>query len=174
MGFAAKAVEKKLTAGEPREFCYFVPVLYVRKGNPKAIADVADLVKPGLKLALAAESSAVGQLQTQLFKKNKLDLEALRKNTVTSPATVMDVALAVKLGTADAAIIWDAFSDFAPDDAEAVRISPDKNVVGTVALCPLAGAKNPAAAKAFADFLLSEKGKAVLKARKFTLEKPGQ
>lgn len=172
IGFAARAAEKKLTVGKSREFCYFVPTIYVRKGNPKGIKDLEDLTKPGLRLALADPSAAVGQLQAQVFKKNSLDEEALKKNTVASPATVMDVALAVKMGTADAAIIWDAMANFAPDEAEIVRIPIEKNVISTVAACVLAGSKNPAAANAFLDYLVSEKGRVILKAKGYTLEKP--
>jgi len=172
VGFIDKAREKKLTAGEPKEFCYFVPVIYVRKGNPKGIREVADLVRPGLRLALADESAAVGQLQALIFKKNSLDAEALRRNTVASPATVTDVCTAVKLGAADAGIVWDALRDFAPAEAEAVNIPVGKNVLGKVAASALAGAKNPAAAQAFLDWLVSEKGRAVLRAKRFTVDAP--
>jgi len=172
IGFAEKAKEKRLLAGEPRQFCYFVPVIYVRKGNPKGIRDLSDLARPGLRLCLADESAAVGQLQSQIFRKNALDLEALRKNTVASPATVTDVALAVKLGAADAGIIWDALREFAPAEAEAVAIPIGKNVIGTVSACVLAGAKNPAAAAAFVGYLASEKGRALLRERQFTVDLP--
>jgi molybdate transport system substrate-binding protein len=172
IGFAAKAAEKKLTSGTPREFCYFVPAIYVRKGNPKGIKDISDLVKPGLKLALADPSAAIGQLQAKVFQKNNLDAEAVKKNTVSSPATVTDVVTAVKLGTVDAGIIWDALGNSAPDEAELVRIPREKNVTGTVAACVLASSKNPAAAAAFLDCLVSEKGRTVLKNKGFAIEKP--
>ena len=172
VGFIAKAEDKNLTQGKAREFCYFVPGMFVRKGNPKGIKDITDLVKPGLKLALADPSAAIGQLQTQVFKKNNLDEEALKKNTVTSPATVTDVAMAVKMGTADAAIIWDALRNFAPEDAELVSIPPEKNVVGVVPAAVLTSSKNPAAATAFVDYLVSEKGRAILKAKGYSVDKP--
>ena len=171
VGFIAKAEAKNLTQGKAKEFCYFVPGIFVRKGNPKAIKGVADLARPGLKLALAEPSAAIGQLQAQVFKKNKLDEEALKKNTVLSPATVTDVAMAVKLGTADAAIIWDAMRNFAPEDAELVTIPPEKNVVGAVPAAVLASSKNTVAAYAFLDYLVSDKGKAILKAKGYSTEK---
>jgi molybdate transport system substrate-binding protein len=170
--FVAKVKAKGLTTDEPHAFCYFVPALYVRKGNPHNIRDVADLTKPGLKLALAEPSAAIGQLQNQLFKKHKLDEAAIQRNTVTSPATVTDVALAVRLGTADAGIIWDALAEFAPGEAEVVRIPIEKNVVSTVSACTLASARNPGAARAFVAYLASDKGRAVLQAKGFTVEKP--
>jgi molybdate transport system substrate-binding protein len=172
VGFVAKAEAKKLTAGKAREFCYFTPCILVRKGNPKGIRDVADLVKPGLKLALADPSAAIGQLQAQVFRKNGLDEDALKKNTVTSPATVTDVAMAVKMGMADAAIVWDALRNFAPADAEGVIIPSNKNVVGAVPAVALAGTKNASAAGAFVDYLASDKGREILKSKGFSVDPP--
>ena len=172
VGFAAKAKEKNLLAGNPVEFCHFVPAIYVRKGNPKNIKGVSDLERPGLKLALADVSSAVGRIQADLFKKNGSNLEALKKNTVFSPALVTDVALAVKMGSVDAGIIWDALGTFAPDQAEIVRIPAEKNVTSTVGACALTVAKNPKAAVAFLRLLSSEKGRDILKGMGFTVVKP--
>jgi molybdate transport system substrate-binding protein len=173
VGFAATARQRGLTAGNPREFCYFIPVIYAPKGNPKGIREVNDLARPGLRLALADESSAIGKLQADLFKKNGTDVEAVRKNTVFAPATVTEVALAVKLGTADAGLIWDALASMYPDEAEAVRIPLEKNVVSKVAACALAGSGNPRAAAAFVEHLASEKGRAVLRSKHFTVDPPG-
>ena len=172
VGFVAKAREKKLTVGESRTFCNFVPAIYVRKGNPRGIKSVSDLAGPGLKLALADPSAAIGQLQAKLFEKNHLDRGALKENTVVSPATVIDVAMAVKMGTVDAGIIWDALASFASDQAELIRIPIEKNVIGEVAATALAGGKNAAAARAFLDFLVSEKGRAVLKSKGYTVDEP--
>jgi molybdate transport system substrate-binding protein len=172
VGFIDKAREKKLTAGEPRDFCYFVPILYVRKGNPKGVRELGDLTRPGLRLCLADKSAAIGQLQARMFKKNKLDEEAIGKNTVASPATVTDVCTAIKLGAADVGIIWDALRDFAPAEAEAVDIPVEKNVIGRVAASVLAGSRNPAGAKAFLDYLVSDKGQAVLREKRFTVDAP--
>ena len=172
VGFADKAAEKKLIAGQPRAFCWFVPVIYVRKGNPKGIREVADLARPGVKLVLADKSAAVGQIQAQLFRKNAVDEEAIRRNLAASPPTVTDVALAVKLGSADAGIVWDAHGQFAPDEAEAVAIPAGKNVISQVTACALAGAKNRPGADAFLEYLVSEKGRAVLRAKRFTVDAP--
>ncbi len=172
VGFAAKAQAKKLTLGEPRVFCYFVPALYVRKGNPRHIADVKDLMRPGMKVALADPSAAIGQIQAALFKANGLDEAAIRKNVVVSPATVIDVALAVKMGTADAGVIWDALGSYAPGEAELVRIPPDRNVIGAVPAVMLASAGNVPAARAFLDYLVSEKGRAVLNDRGYAVDRP--
>jgi molybdate transport system substrate-binding protein len=174
VGFVAKAQAKNLISGEPREFCHFIPALYVRKGNPRGIRGVADLVRPGLKLALADPSAAIGQLQVKVFEKNGLDEAALKRNTVFSPATVIDVAMAVKLGTADAGIIWDALGGFAPDQAELVRIPERDNVIGHVAAATLAGSRNAAAGRAFLAFLVSNRSRAVFRGKGFAVDEADQ
>jgi molybdate transport system substrate-binding protein len=172
MGFAEKAAEKKLTAGPARTFCWFVPIIYVQRGNPRNIREVSDLARPGLKLVLADKSSAVGQLQKKLFEKNSVDEGGIRKNSVASPPTVTDVALAVKLGTADAGIVWDALRNFAPAEAEAVAIPSDRNVIAQVTACALSCSRNPRGAASFIEYLLSEKGRAVLREKRFTVDRP--
>ena len=172
VSFADKAVAKKLVAGAPRTFCWFIPGIYVHKGNPKGIHALADFTRPGLKLALADESAAIGKLQVELFRTNKLDAAALKANTVYAPATVTDVALAVKMGTVDAGIIWAALGSLYPDDAEIVAIPKEQNVIGEVAACTLAHSKNPKAATAFVDWMVSDKGRAVLREKGFAVEKP--
>ena len=174
VGFVDKARAKNLVSGEAREFCHFIPALYVRKGNPRAIKGVADLVRPGLKLALADPSAAIGQLQARVFEKNGLDEAALKRNTVVSPATVIDVAMAIKLGTADAGIVWDALGGFAPDQAELVRIPERDNVIGHVAAALLAGSRHAAAGRAFLDCLVSEKSRAVFRSKGFSVGEADQ
>jgi molybdate transport system substrate-binding protein len=172
VGFTDKAKDKKLAVGEPRVFCYFIPAIYVRKGNPKAIRQVSDLARPGLKLALADPSAAIGALQFALFKTNKLDEAAIKNNVVLSPATVIDVAFAVKMGAVDAGLIWDALGSYAPDEAELVRIPAENNVISVVMATTLVSTANPTAANAFLEYLASEKGKAILREKGFAVDKP--
>jgi molybdate transport system substrate-binding protein len=168
LGFIQQAKTKGLSSDDGHAFCRFIPTIYVRKGNPKGIATLADLTKPGVKLALAEASSAVGALQAKVFEKNKIDQAALKTNTVTSPATVNEVALAVKLGSADAGIVWNALANFAPAEAEVVAIPDDQNVTATVAACVLSGSKNPEAALAFIFRLISPEGQKILASKGFS------
>jgi hypothetical protein len=51
--------------------CYFVPTILVRKGNPKNIGGLQDLVKADLKLGLGdAKACAIGRKTKQIFAKN--------------------------------------------------------------------------------------------------------
>ena len=172
VGYVEMAREKKLVAGDGRVFCYFVPVVLVRKGNPKKVAGVEDLAKPGMRLALAEGNAAIGKLQAEVFSKNGLDMEAIRKNTVDTPVTVTEVALKVKLGAADAGLVWDAVAAQYAGDTQAVAIPLAKNVIGSVPAVVLAGARNPGAAEAFVAYRVSEKGRRALAARHFSVDAP--
>ncbi|MCX7590423.1 MAG: molybdate ABC transporter substrate-binding protein [Kiritimatiellae bacterium] len=169
VGFIQKAQEKGLVSGQPREICILVPIILVRKGNPKQVREVADLAKPGLRLALTAETAAIGPVQNQIFAKNGVDLALVRQNTVVSPPMVTDTVLAVKMGTADAAIVWEGFSTFAPDETEAIRIPEEKNVVATAGACVLNMSKNPRAAGAFLEFLTSEAAQEIFKTSGYSI-----
>ena len=171
-GFVATAREKKLVPDDGKVFCYFVPVIVVAKGNPKGVTCLNCLVKPGMRLALADPKAAIGVLQEKIFVKNAIDREALKKNTVDMPATVAEVALKVKLGAADAGIVWNTVAAQFADSTEAVAIPLEKNVVGAVPAAVLTCSKNPKAAAAFVDYLVSDQGKKVLTAKHFTVEPP--
>ncbi len=172
MGFAEKARAKGLVSGAPRVFSHWVPAIYVRKGNPKGIREVRDLAKPRLRLALVDPYAALGPIQERLFALHQVDMAALQKNVVATRATVLDVALAVKLGAADAGIIWEALKNYAPDEAEAIAIPPDRNVISTIAACVLTCARNPGAAQAFVDYLSSKKARSILEESGLAVENP--
>ena len=172
VGFVEQAAERGLTRGQPRTLCYFIPVLLVGKGNPKSVRALSDLARPGLRVALAAEGAALGKAQARLFEKNSIDVAAVKKNLGPTPATVGEVAMTVKMGTVDAAIVWDAFGSLYPERTEAVPIPVEQNIVRTVTATALAGARNPEASEAFVNFLASEAGKKVLREHHYTVEPP--
>lgn len=172
VGYIEQAADRGLARGEPRRLAYFIPVLLVRRGNPKGVRALGDLAKPGLRVALAAESAAVAKATKELFERNGIDEAAVRRNVVATPATVNDLALAVKLGSADAAVVWDAFGSLHPNETEPVAIPRERNVVRVVTATALASAKNPEAAAAFVEYLASERGRAVLRRHRFTVEAP--
>ena len=172
MGFAREAGERNLIIGEPVVFCHFVPVLLVRKGNPKGVMRVTDLARPGMKLALADPSAAIGKVQSALIAKHGLSDKDLAANTSVSPATVTDVAMAVKLGTVDVGIVWDAVGRMFLPDTDIIDIPLENNVVASVSGCVLASTKNPRAARAFLDFLVSEEGRGILRTKGYSVDNP--
>ena len=86
------------------------PVLVVKKGNPKSIHAISDLLRPDVSLALANPAAAIGKVGMELFQKSG-DWEALKKrrdtgDKVSELGKEPEVANAVKIGAADAGVIW--------------------------------------------------------------------
>lgn len=82
------------------------PVLAVKKGNPKNIHALADLLRADVKFALAnPDSASISKVTRSLLGAQWDGLAA--KAAVMKP-TVTEVAADAQLGAVDAAIIWDA------------------------------------------------------------------
>lgn len=81
-------------------------VVAVAAGNPKQIRGFSDLLKPGVRVALPnPEAASAGKVGKHLLGDRWEELAA--KAAVTKP-TVTEIAADVKLGAADAALIWDS------------------------------------------------------------------
>ena len=80
--------------------------------------------------------------------------------------------MAVKLGTIDATVVWNAIAANYKDASEAIPIDPAKNICPLVAAAVLKGAANPVAAQAFLDFMTSDRGREILRAAGYTVDKP--
>ncbi len=83
------------------------PVIAVRQGNPKRIATLDDLLRPGVKTALPnPDAASIGKVTRNLLGADRWD--ALAAAAAVMKPTVTEVAADVTLGAADAAIVWDA------------------------------------------------------------------
>ena len=152
---------------------WFAPVIIVRKGNPKNIRSLADLVKPGVKLALGnPEACQVGRLTEQVFKKNEIDAAAVQANTVFSSVTVNELGVQVKMDSTDAAIVWDAVAANFADAVEIVPIPTEQNIISNVAAGVLTLSQNQPLAQRFVDFLAGPEGKAILAKHHYMVEPP--
>lgn len=129
-----------------------VPVIAVRKGNPKTIQDIKDLLRSDVKVALAnPDAAAIGRITRDLLSDSG-DWGDLEKQTKVFKPTVSDVANDVKLGTVDAAIVWDATVNQYPE-LEAVTASELSGGVQRVSIGVLTSSEQPAAALRFARYL---------------------
>jgi len=130
------------------------PVLAVRKGNPKNLRSLIDLLlKKDVILAQARpEAAAVGLLTKKALGKTGR-WEALRKRTQVFKLTVTDVANDIKLGTVDAGIVWDATVAQCGGDLEKVTLPELKSVRGDVCVGVLRSCDRPASALHFARYL---------------------
>ena len=127
-------------------------VVAVRKGNPKQIHALSDLLRPDVRLALAnPDAAAVGKLGKELLQASG-DWEAIEKQAKVFKPTVNDLANDVKLGGADVALVWDATVNLYPD-LEAVRFSPLDRGQQRVALGVLTSSQQPTEALHLARYL---------------------
>jgi len=171
--YVEQAEEEGLIASK-RKACYFIPVILVKKGNPKGIGGLADLARPGVKLGLGdPKACAIGRKSVKIFQKAGIPASENKKNTVFSSLTVNELGLHVKAGKIDATIVWDATAAYYADVAEVVRIPTEKNVISTVPVAVLGFSKHKALAEEFARFVCSEEGKRIFRKHGYTTEEPG-
>ncbi|MFQ5810218.1 MAG: molybdate ABC transporter substrate-binding protein [Armatimonadota bacterium] len=170
--YVQQADEEGLVASSA-DICYFVPVILVVKGNPKQIAELADLARPGLRSGLGnAEACAIGRTTAKLLEKNNVDPEEIKDNVVLTSITVNDLGLQIKAGKLDATIVWDAIARQYPDDGEIVAIPPESNLISTVPAAVLTTSEHPELAETFQEFITSDIGREAFVRHGYTTELP--
>ncbi len=148
--YLAIARAKNLIA-ESIPLARMVPVLAVAKGNPKGVRGLDDLLKPEVRLAQAnPDAAAVGKLVRGALEKQGR-WETLKAKTVVFKPTVNDVANDLKLGSADAAFVWDTTVAQYPEVERVAGV--DLGVAGSVSVNVLKSSASPTAALRFARYL---------------------
>ena len=152
-----KVSDAQLLDGAPRTFARNRLAIAVAPGNPKKIMGLADLAKPDLKVVLAASTVPVGRYGAQALGNAKVTVKP-----VSQEADVKAVLQKVALGEADAGIVYETDVASAAGKVTGVDIPDAGNVIASYPIGVINKSKNPALAKAFADFVLSDEGRKVL------------
>jgi molybdenum ABC transporter molybdate-binding protein len=140
-------------------------VLAVKKGNPKKISSINDLLTGDFRIAQAnPDAAAVGKVTRDSLKKSG-QWERLSKKTLVFKGTVSDVANDIKLGAVDCGFIWDAMLHQYPD-LEKVNSPELKDATSQISICVLKSSEQPAAALKFARYL-SARDKGLIEFTKF-------
>jgi ABC-type molybdate transport system substrate-binding protein len=130
-------------------------VVGVRRGNPKQVRELDDLLRDDVRVVLASpDQAAIGRTtRDQLQKSGEWSAlrERVRKTGVFKP-TVGEVANDLKLGSVDAGILWDAVASQYPD-LEMVRIPQLAGGFANISIGILTGSRHPTAALRFARYL---------------------
>lgn len=127
-------------------------VLAVRKGNPKKVGGLEDLLRPEVKLAQAnPDAAAIGALVREALRKTGR-WEALQQHTTVFKPTVNDVANDLKLGSVDAGFIWDALAAQYPE-LEVVPLPVLASAQARISVAVLRSSRQPTAALRLARFL---------------------
>jgi molybdate transport system substrate-binding protein len=143
--------------GTPTVFVRNQLVIAVAKGNPKGIKTLADLTKPGLKVALCAEQVPCGAAA-----KTALAAGAVSLTPVTLEADVKAALSKVKLGEVDAALVYRTDAKSATADVEGIEFPESAKAINDYPIIVLKDANNKPAAQAFVAYVLSDQGMAAL------------
>lgn len=156
-----------------KSVCYWIPTILVRKGNPKNIQTINDLLKDGVKLGLGdAALCAIGKITRKVLEKNNIAWADVEKNLKFHSQTVNELGMQIQAGSLDAVIVWDAMARYYSRYGEQVAIPPEKNEISTVDIGVLSFSKNKPLAEKFVDFAASEQGQAIFRKHNYTTEAP--
>jgi molybdate transport system substrate-binding protein len=143
--------------GNPTTFVKNQLVIAVPKGNPKGITGLADLARPGLKVALCAPQVPCGVAATKA-----LTAAGVAVTAVTQEQDVKSALAKVKLGEVDAALVYRTDARAAASDIDGIEFPESARAINEYPIIVLKGAPDKATARAFVAYVLSDKGRAVL------------
>jgi molybdate transport system substrate-binding protein len=143
---------KKQLIAETLPVLQMSPVIAVHKGNPHGIHGFDDLLQKDVRIAQAnPDAAAVGKLTRDILGKTG-QWESLKKHTLVFKPTVNDVANDIKVGAADAGIVWDGTVAQYPE-LERVDTLEFAGKTAHVGVAVLQSSSNPTAALRFARYL---------------------
>lgn len=124
----------------------------VKRGNPKAIQSLTDLMRDDVRLVQANyESAAIGKITRDALLETE-HWEPLDRATDAYRSSVTDVANDVLVGAADAGIVYDAVLHTYPE-LEFISVPELANATASVAVGITKCTKQPDAALKFAHYL---------------------
>lgn len=128
------------------------PVLAFAKGNPKNIQGLKDLLREDLNIACATpDAAAVGKLTRQLLTEAGI-WDELEPNVKVFEPTVNGIANALKLGSVDVGIIWDAVAN-QYEEIETLVVPEFESGTQHVSIGVLESSERPTQALKFARYL---------------------
>jgi molybdate transport system substrate-binding protein len=127
-------------------------VVLLAKGNPKRLGTWSDLLRPGVTVAVPNPGAAVGKVTREHLA--TAGRWAALEPRVVDTGTVTEAANAAKLGSADAAVVWDAVAAAPAYREQTVLALPElAGVAGRLELAVLTQSSDPDAARQFARYV---------------------
>ncbi|MEY3460033.1 MAG: hypothetical protein RL215_3190 [Planctomycetota bacterium] len=149
--YIALAASKGLTA-ETLALATMQGGIVVRKSNPSGIDEFRDLLNSEVRLVQASpESAAIGRLTEEVLRPQGL-WEPLHAATDAYRSSIGDVASDVRVGAADAGIIFDAVL-FPFPDLQFIALPELSAVRADISVAVTSGTRQPQAALHFARYL---------------------
>ncbi|WP_250903920.1 molybdate ABC transporter substrate-binding protein [Actinomadura sp. NEAU-AAG7] len=144
-------------AGTPRVFIRNRLVIAVPKDDPGRVGAVRDLARPGLKVVLCAEQVPCGAAATKA-----LDAAKVTVRPVSRERDVKAVLTKVRLGEADAGLVYRTDARAAAPQVKGVEFPESARAVNDYPIAEVAGAPEAALAGEFVALVLGPQGKAAL------------
>ena len=161
------------------------PIIVVPKGNPKGIRSVKDLAREGLRVGITHEQLSTAGWVAPIYFRRAGIAGAMAKKEIHRTKGSGAMVRAVAEGKVDAGIVWNAVAWANRDKVEAVDVAPEfrpdpkvdaittathgkmdlSRIRVTAIVFKFAG--NPEAARAFAAFVNSERGRAAFRKNGF-------
>src|SRR4051812_19509221 len=151
-----------LQGGAPQVFAENVLQIAVPADNPGRVTGLADFANPDLTLAICAPDVPCGAAAQKVFQ-----AAGIAAVPDTEEEDVRAALTKVELGEVDAALVYASDVRSAGSDVEGIPFSEAEDAINEYPICALADGKNPAAAKAFIDLVLSDEGQKDLEAAGF-------
>lgn len=133
--------------------------ILVPQGNPLKIRELADLVKPGVRIGVSIIDCLKG-LWEDIAGRARM-VERFRKNISTHLTGCVAIVEAVADGRVDAGIGWTTFRELSAGRIDIVPLAPELRICRSTCAAVMKQSKQPEAAGAFLDFLSSDKGKEI-------------
>jgi molybdate transport system substrate-binding protein len=152
-----KAAQAGLLSGTPVNFASNTLVIVTAPGNPKKVASLADLAKPGLSVVVCAPQVPCGSATKTVEGATKVTL-----NPVSEESSVTDVLTKVTTGQADAGVVYVTDALGVGDEVTEVDFAESSAAVNTYPMAVLKTAPDQAMAKTFVDLVTSEAGQKIL------------
>ena len=159
---ARKNMDQVTDKNAPATFVRNMLEIAVPKGNPGKITGLKDFSDKNKKIALCAVQVPCGAAADKVFKAVGI--------TPQPDSLEQDVKAAltkVILGEVDAALVYKTDVLSAKDKVEGIEFPEADQAINEYPIATLTKAPNPAGAKAFVDYILSDQGTAVLTAAGF-------
>jgi molybdate transport system substrate-binding protein len=143
----------------PKVFARNTMAIAVKPGNPKSVRTIKDLGSLRF-IALCGKTVPCGVYASSVLTRAGVVID---ESKITRGIDVKATLSAVANGDADAAIVYKTDVLAAKKNVFGIDIPSAQNVQAKYGIAPIRGSKNLANAKAFIDFVLSERGLQILK-----------
>lgn len=158
------------------------PVIIVQKGNPKNVRSLQDLARADVQLAVTdPNASTLGRMLPTIFTKAGMDFPALmQKKNIIVHRSGSYVANLVQMKNADAGLVWGAVAFLRAKDLDSIPVGPEylpvpyvdavtsatgktyKLTPVRVTICSLKCSDQPKQARAFMEFVASDRARKLL------------